>query len=81
MKKWFTSHINELAITGGIVITCAIIVVVAIVINRTERKHTKTVAEETIQQETETITLKAVENQYGSCDRGRIYRCTGRGCT
>ena len=61
MKKCFTSHIMELAITGGIVITCAIIVVVAIVINRTGRKQTKTVAEETIQQETETITLKAVE--------------------
>lgn len=61
MNKWFKSHIKELAITGGIVITCAIIVVVAIVINRTGRNQTKTVAEETIQQETESITLKAVE--------------------
>lgn len=61
MKKWVTSHMKELAITGGVIITCVIIVAVTIVINRTGRKQTKTVAAETIQQETESVSLKEVE--------------------
>ena len=61
MKKWMTSHMKELAITGGVIITCVIIVAVTIVINRTGRKQTKTVAAETIQEETESVSLKEVE--------------------